>query len=75
MEDYLGENAPARLPGRKYQRQRSQILTSASGDAIWAFDSRWVPPVGGALSRRTSTSTRRCDRHQRCNDWVTKPSA
>ena len=39
------------------------------------FDSRWVPPVGGAPSRRTSTSTRRCVRHQRCNDWVTKPSA
>jgi hypothetical protein len=39
------------------------------------FDSRWVPPVGGAPSRRTSTSTRRCVRHQRCNDWVAKPSA
>jgi hypothetical protein len=39
-----------------------------------ASDSRWVPPVGGAPSRRTSTS-RRCVRHQRCNDWVTKPSA
>jgi hypothetical protein len=44
-------------------------------DSSQAFDSRWVPPVGGAPSRRTSTSTRRCVRHQRCSDWVTKPSA
>jgi hypothetical protein len=42
--------------------------------AMLTFDARWVPPVGGAPSRRTSTS-RRCVRHQRCNDWVTKPSA
>ena len=32
MEDYLGENAPARLPGRKYaQSEASEKISEASG--------------------------------------------
>jgi hypothetical protein len=77
--------APGPLQGQGEGRRPAQgyflsLIISRAGVMgvtrnLEAFDSRWVPPVGGAPSRRTSTSTRRCVRHQRCNDWVTKPSA
>jgi hypothetical protein len=64
-----------RVAGRCGRLCRALLVVGSHIAHRSAFDSRWVPPVGGAPSRRTSTSTRRCVRHQRCNDWVTKPSA